>query len=66
MAGAMRLMGVMLMVVMPGGLLVLFAFILGRQLAEQVKLEAGSRGQRLARAVVHVRLRDVWAQARKL
>lgn len=60
-----RLAMVMTMVVLPGGLLVLAAFILARLVAQQMKVEQGPSGRRLARAVAHVKLRDAWSEARR-
>ncbi|MFO0597707.1 MAG: hypothetical protein U0228_20540 [Myxococcaceae bacterium] len=60
-----RVAMVMLMAVLPGGLLVLAAFILARAVATQMKLEQGSQSRRLARAFATVKLRDVWTSARR-
>ncbi len=59
-----RSFGVMLMVLVPGGLLVLASFILARVLVERMKLEHGSNRRRLARAFATVRWPDVWRQTR--
>ena len=64
MAAFIKLFGVVLMAVMPGGLVVLLAVGLGRLVAEQLKREAAGP-RRLVRAVAHVRLKDAWQQARK-
>jgi len=64
MVSLMRVVGVLVMVVIPGGLLVLLAFVLGKVVANGVKHEQGTRGRRLARAVARVRLRDVWREAK--
>lgn len=64
MVAVLRVLGLMVMAVVPGGLLVLAAFILGRAVAERVRLEQGTAGRRFARAVAQVRWRDVWASAR--
>jgi hypothetical protein len=65
MFAVLRVLGLLVMAVVPGGLLVLAAFVLGRAVAERVKLEQGTAGHRLARAVAQVRWRDVWASARQ-
>jgi hypothetical protein len=59
-----RLALTVLMVVVPGGLLVLAAFVLARTVAAQMAHEQGTHGRRFARAVASVRLRDVWSNAR--
>jgi hypothetical protein len=64
MLAVLRVVGILAMAVIPGGLLVLAAFILGKAVAERVRLEQGTAGRRLARAVAQVRWRDVWASAR--
>jgi len=61
----LRILGLLVMAVVPGGLLVLAAWVLGKAVAERVKLEEGTAGRRLARAVAQVRWRDVWATARQ-
>lgn len=61
----MRAMTLAMMVVVPGGLLVLAAFVLARVVVEQMRLEQGPGGRRFARAVAQVRLRDVWSTARR-
>jgi hypothetical protein len=65
MATWLRVLGVVLVAVTPGGLFVLVAWLLARAVAESMRTEHGPRGRRLARAVARVRLRDVWAQARR-
>lgn len=60
-----RMMTLTMMVVVPGGLVVLAAFVLAQAVAEQMRLEQGTRQHRLARAVATVRLRDVWSTARR-
>jgi hypothetical protein len=61
----MKTMTLVMMVVVPGGLVVLAAFILARTIVQQMELEHGNRRHRLARAVVAVRFRDVWSNARR-
>ena len=47
----LRTMTLVMLVVVPGGLLVLAAFILARTVAHQMQLEQGPGGRRLARAL---------------
>lgn len=61
-----RLTILTMVVLMPGGLLALAAYLLARAVARQMQLEHGSHGQRFARAVSAVRLRDVWTHALSL
>jgi hypothetical protein len=61
-----RVMTVTLVVVLPGGLLVLLAWVLARTIVDEMRQQqAGTGGQRFARAVATVRLRDVWAHTRR-
>ncbi len=64
MVAAVRVLGLLVMAIVPGGLLVLAAYVLGKAVADRVKLEHGTAGHRLARAVAQVRFRDVWSAAR--
>ena len=57
---------ILLMVVMPGGLLVVSGWALARLLAERLRELEGTQPRRLARAVATVRLKDVVRQARRL
>lgn len=52
------------MVVVPGGLLVLAAWVLARALAVQARQERGSAPRRYARAVAAVEWPQVWRHAR--
>ncbi|GMU63654.1 MAG: hypothetical protein AMXMBFR34_54170 [Myxococcaceae bacterium] len=61
----LKVMGFVLLAIAPGGLVVLLAFLLARTVAESMRRDEGPSGRRLARAVARVRLRDVWAQARR-
>ncbi|MDP1821785.1 MAG: hypothetical protein Q8L48_01015 [Archangium sp.] len=61
----LRLMTLTMMVLVPGGLLVLAAWLLARTVATQMRLEQGTHGHRFARAVSTVRIRDVWSNARQ-
>lgn len=65
MAGVARVLGLLVMAVMPGGLFVVAAFVLGRFLTERFRLEQGTAGHRAARAMAAVRLRDVWTSAKQ-
>lgn len=63
----LRVAGLVVVAVAPGGLLVIAAFLLARAVTAAMRLEAGGpSGRRLARAVARVRLKDVWAQARRV
>lgn len=53
------------MVVVPGGLLVVAAYVLARTVAANMQVEQGSQRRRFARAVASVKLRDVWSNARR-
>ena len=57
---------VMLMVVLPGGLLVVTAWLLAQALVEQMRAERGPQSRRLARAVVHLHWRQVVHRAKDL
>lgn len=61
----MRLLTVTLLVLLPGGLVLLAAYLLTRAIARQMQLEQGTSGHRFARAVSTVRLREVWSHARQ-
>lgn len=61
----LRVMTLTMMVVVPGGLLLLLAWVLARTIAVQMSLEQGPGGRRFARAVSAVRLRDVWSNTRQ-
>jgi len=60
-----RVLLLTVMVVMPGGLTLLLAYVLARTIAEQMRHEQGPGGRRFARAVATVRMRDVWAHTRQ-
>jgi hypothetical protein len=66
MVAATKTVGLMLMVVVPGGLLLLSAFVLARLVAQQMRAIEGPQGRRLARAVATVRVRDVIRETRAL
>ena len=61
----LRLMTLTLVVLMPGGLLMLAAYVLARTVSRQMQLEQGTQGHRFARAVSAVRFRDVWSNTRQ-
>ena len=61
-----RLTILMMVLVVPGGLVALAAYLLARAVARQMQLEQGSGGRRFARAVSAVQLRDVWTHALRL
>src|SRR5689334_4853832 len=61
----LRLMTLTFLVLLPGGLLVLAAYMLARTIARQMRLEQGTNGHRFARAVTAVRFRDVWSDTRQ-
>jgi hypothetical protein len=61
----MRVMTLTMLVLVPGGLLVVMAYLLAQTVATQMRLEEGPGGRRFARAVSTVSLRDVWSQTRQ-
>lgn len=61
----MKLLTLTMMVILPGGLLLLLAWVLARTVATQMRLEQGPGSRRFARAVSAVRLRDVWSHTRQ-
>ncbi len=61
-----KVLSVVVMVLVPGGLLIAAAYVLARLVTQQMKLEQGPQGQRLARAVATVRWSDVMRETRKL
>ena len=64
MAALMKMLGMVLMVVVPGGLVVLTAFILARIVAGKVRsVETGPH--RYRRALARLSFRDVWNETRK-
>jgi hypothetical protein len=64
MFGSVKTFGVLAVAVMPGGLLFLMAWILGRVVRNKMQESTGAQGARLVRAVAAVRWRDVWSEAR--
>jgi len=65
MAAVLKVLGVLVLAIVPGGLLVLAAYVLARGVAERWRLEQGTAGARIAKALVHVRWRDVWTSAKQ-
>lgn len=65
MVAAAKVVSVVLMALVPGGLLIALAFVLARLVTQQMQLEEGPQGRRLARAVAHVRWQDVVREARR-
>ena len=65
MAAAAKVLGLLAMAILPGGLLILAAFVLGRAVAQAAKAEEGTMGRRFARAMAAVSLRDVWTSAKQ-
>jgi hypothetical protein len=61
----LRLLTLTLLVLLPGGLLMLAAYVLARSISRQMDLEQGTQGHRFARAVSAVRFRDVWSHTRQ-
>ncbi|MEW5738068.1 MAG: hypothetical protein AB1938_04025 [Myxococcota bacterium] len=62
----LKVTGLVLLAIAPGGLVVLAAFLLARAVAEGMRLDEGPSSRRLARAFARVRFRDVWAQVRRV
>lgn len=61
----LRLLTLTLLVLLPGGLVVLAAYMLTRAIARQMQLEQGTGSHRFARAVSAVSFRDVWSHTRQ-
>jgi len=55
---------VLLVVVVPGGLLLVSAWLLARLLVEKMRAGQGSQPQRFARAVATLSWREIWGKAR--
>ena len=64
MATMVRALGVMLMMLVPGGLVLLALFIVARVLAEGMRREQGTSGHRFARAFSSIRWPEIWREAR--
>lgn len=61
----LRALTVLVMVVIPGALLAVTAFLLARAVSEGMARQVGPGHQRFARALVAVRVKDVWSHARR-
>jgi ABC-type Fe3+-siderophore transport system permease subunit len=64
MLGGARTLVMLVVAVLPGGLLMLAAWILGRVVRTRMQEVPGEKAARLVRAVALVRWRDVWVEAR--
>ena len=64
MLGSARTLLMLAVALMPGGLLFLMAWILGRVVRNRMQETTGAQGARLVRAMAAVRWRDVWSEAR--
>lgn len=65
MLGGGRTLVMLAVAVLPGGLLMLAAWILGRAVRHRMREVTGEKGARLARAVASVRWQDIWAEVRR-
>ena len=65
MAAAVKVLGLLAIAVLPGGLLILAAFVLGRAVAQAARAQQGTTGRRFARAMAAVSLREVWTSAKQ-
>ncbi len=61
----LRLMTLTVMVLVPGGLVLLALFMLTRTIARKMRLEQGPNGHRFARAVSAIRFSEVWSDTRQ-
>jgi pilus assembly protein TadC len=66
MVAVSRVLSVVVMVLLPGGLLIAAAWVLSRMVLHQMQLEEGSQSHRLARAMATVKFRDVVRETRRL
>lgn len=64
MGAMLKMVAAVAMVVMPGGLLVMAAFILARVVAEKLKTIEGGP-DRYKRVLAGLKFRDVWDEARR-
>jgi hypothetical protein len=64
MVGGAKTLMMLAVALMPGGLLVLAAWVLGRAVRLRMQETTGAQGARLVRAVAAVRWRDVWSEAK--
>ncbi len=65
MAAVLKTFWLMLLVIVPGGLLVLAAYTLAKVVARQWNQTSDHRPAQMVRAVANVRLKDVWVEARR-
>ena len=65
MAAVAKILGILVAAVMPGGLLVVVAYLLAKTIADHMRLQEGTTGRRLSRAWAQVRWRDVWTSAKQ-
>ena len=65
MAAVMKVLGLLVAAVMPGGLLVVLAYMLARAISDAMANEEGTRAIRLSRAWARLRWRDVWTSAKQ-
>ncbi len=63
MAAVIRVVVMLVMAVIPGGLLVFSAFVLARLVAARVRTQQGPH--RLSQAVASIAVRDVWNETRR-
>lgn len=66
MVAVTKVLSVVVMVLVPGGLLVAAAFVLARLVAQQMRADEGPQGRRLARAMASIHWRDVVREAKRL
>jgi hypothetical protein len=66
MMAAVKVLGTVLTILMPGGLVVAVALVLARVVSDQMQKEQGTHGQRLIRAFAAVQLKDVLRKTREL
>jgi hypothetical protein len=65
MVATAKLLSVVVLVLVPGGLLIAAALVLAKLVTQQMQLEQGPHRRRLVRAVAQVRWRDVVREARR-
>lgn len=65
MVALLKTVTMLLLVIMPGGLLVLAAFALARVIAQKWNETSDHRPAQMVRAVANVNLKDVWSEARR-
>ncbi|MBX7116635.1 MAG: hypothetical protein K1X64_20080 [Myxococcaceae bacterium] len=65
MAAVLKTCWLMLLVIMPGGLLVLAALTLAKVVARQWNQTSDHRPAQMVRAVANMSLKDVWVETRR-